>query len=324
MLMETTFLNGINKKSISLILFICVLILVSSSIVFSQTTADPGPPLIDKPSDSIQSTYNKLLIIPFEDRMYFSNIDQSIGKQSGKNSNEIRQSFKYNLQHSLFVGIKLQTGLGVVSLLSSDNEELKEDLIKTHSSIGYEYQDIPVEEDTTTKSKVSESIENIKEKFKSKKKKEEQEDPATDITDGEITARTGDGKEKFMNTKLKKPEILNYLYGKYETELFLFINQIDIRSAARDQQETWSGTDEREIKIHFAIINNTGKVVLATAFTSRFSSQINGINEIIDKSIADIANQIALKTPKKFTSDAMEEKIESDQIMMEEQNILGQ
>ena len=47
------------------------------------------------------------------------------------------------------------------------------------------------------------------------------------------------------------------------------------------------------------------------------------MNEIISECIDDIAKQIAVNSPKKSASDAMSEKLEDDQEMMEDQNILG-
>ena len=317
--METTLLDFFNKKKVSLILLAFALVISSTSNIYAQSISDDSlEPVVNE-----DTKYQKMLIVPFEERMYFSNIDGSLAKMSGKTSNEIRQTFRYNLQYSLVMQVRAHSSLGVVSLLSSDKVEIQEDLVNVYAAIGYEYKDMPVVKDTTTSGKAEKTVDNIKAKFKSFKKKDKKQQPTSHVTNGELTSVVAYNTEKYMATKIVNPELLGYLQSKYEAELFLFINQIDIKAASLGQEEIWSGYDDREVKVHFTIINSAGKVILSTAYKSRFSSQVTDMNEIISECIDDIAKQIAVNSPKKSASDAMIEKLEDDQEMMAAQNILG-
>ncbi|NQY68184.1 MAG: hypothetical protein HRT72_10760 [Flavobacteriales bacterium] len=299
---------------------------LSTILVFVANISSVSSQELDSASTSIpeleEPSFSKIIIVPFETRMYFSNIDGALSKNSGNSPEEIKGAFRFNLQHSLFAEIKTKTSLGTISLLSSENEELQEDLLNLHAAIGYNYKEIPVEPDTTRPT-VKKSLYDIKDKLKTWKKKEEPKAPTTDITSGELTARSSDGLEKFMATMILDQEAFSAIGSKYEADLFLFINQIDIRTAAINQNEIWNAKDEREIKVHFSILNKQGVEVYASAFKSRFTSQMNEIDDIINSSIQNISAQIANQTPKKTSTKAQIKKTDSDQLMMKEQNILG-
>jgi len=95
-----------------------------------------------------------------------------------------------------------------------------------------------------------------------------------------------------MNTKISEPKLLNYLTTKYKTDYFVFINQLDIKNNM-DSYDLVTDTYQREITVHYSILDKTGKNLSAGVATSTFSSKENEPKKIVADSFSPIASYIA-------------------------------
>ena len=89
-------------------------------------------------------------------------------------------------------------------------------------------------------------------------------------------------------------EVLSYLNKKYTSEYFVFINQLDIKN---DMSSYDINTDsyQREVVVHYSILDITGKTINAGIATSRFSSKENNPKKIVAQCFSPIATYIAAK-----------------------------
>lgn len=219
-------------------------------------------------SDAAGKTISgKVCLIPFEPKLYMSEIDQKINQQTKWEWETIRENFRHQLDMQLIQ--KLQGKSTVVSFYA-DSAKMSKDLEYTYKSTSLSYDPVgkPTEAKAVTK-KIS------------------------GISNGQITVEQNSDK-KFMNTKLTNTEVLSYLNKKYASEYFIFINELDIKNDM-NSYDIASDTYLRQVVVHYSILDKTGKTMAAGISTSSFSSKENAPKKIVAQCFSPIAADIAGK-----------------------------
>lgn len=214
-----------------------------------------------------KSVTGKICLIPFEPKLYMSEIDQKINQQTKWDWETIRENFRKQIDSQL--KLKLQSSFSVVSFYA-DSAKMAKDLEYTYKSTSLSYDLVSKPSDAKTESKTQNGISN-----------------------GQITVEQNSDK-KFMNTKLTNVEVLTYLNKKYLSEYFIFINELDIKNDMNSYDIT-SDTYQREVTVHYSILDKTGKTISAGIATSRFSSKENNPKKIVSQCFSPIAANIATK-----------------------------
>jgi hypothetical protein len=208
----------------------------------------------------------KIMLIPFEPRLYMSEIDMKINQQTQWKFEKIRENFRKQLNAQLKT--KLQSIAPVVSFYG-DSAKMAKDLAYIYRSTSLRY-DL-LSDPTPAKPQPKES----------------------GIKNGQLVVIANTDK-KFMNTQIIDKELLPYLTNKYKTDYFVFINQLDIVN----NNETYSlATDTymRDVTVHYSILDKTGKCISAGVATSQFSSKENEPKKIVSLSFSPIASYITGK-----------------------------
>lgn len=209
----------------------------------------------------------KIMIIPFEPKLYMSDIDIKINKQTKWKFEQIRENFRKQLNAQL--KLKLQSIAPVVSFYS-DSVKRAKDLSYIYKSTNLSYDLIS----DTNQGQVPLVLEK-------------------GIKNGQLAVEVNTDK-KFMNTKIAEPKLLDYLITKYKTDYFVFINQLDIKNDP-DSYDLATDIYQREITVHYTIIGKAGKNISAGIATSRFSSKENEPKKIVSDNFSQIAIYIAGK-----------------------------
>jgi hypothetical protein len=209
----------------------------------------------------------KICVVPFEPKLYMSEIDKKINEQTKWNWETIRENFRRQLDAQL--KLKLQSTLSVVSFYA-DSAGMSKDLKYTYRSTGTSYDLVSAPTEAT---KVNQKQSGIK--------------------NGQIMVEQNNDK-KFMNTKLNNAELLPYLNKKYGSEYFVFINELDIKNDM-NSYDLSSDTYQREVTVHYSILDKTGKTINAGIAVSRFSSKENNPKKIVAQCFSPIATYIAAK-----------------------------
>ena len=209
----------------------------------------------------------KIMIVPFEPKLYMSEIDQKVNQQTKWNFNQIRENFRHQLDTQL--KLKLQSIAPVVSFYS-DSSKMTKDLEYTYLSSNLSYDPVNEPSTATAPTKKQDGIKN-----------------------GQVAVEINTDK-KFMNTKLSSVEVLNYLNKKYKVEYFVFVNELDI-TTLMDSYNIASDTYQRQVAVHYSILDKTGKTISAGLATSTFSSKENNPKKIVSSNFTPIAAFIASK-----------------------------
>lgn len=243
----------------------------------------------------------KLMIIPFEPRLYRSQIDREVGAHDNLNFQEIRGYFRLGLDNALALATKDDYA---IVRMHDDNPDINRDLDYIYKSIGYQYREMPAAPEPPKKGlakisdKVSKGIQG-----QIKKLDGPEPEPGGRIEGGQVVS-VSNPNERFMAMSLINPDMFSYLSDKYGCGLYLFITQLDIIHAP-GQEYTAYGSDnyEREIKLHFSIMTYDKKEVYAGAVKRRFSSRTNSIKRIIVENFPPMAEQIILFMPHVMTEE---------------------
>jgi hypothetical protein len=233
--------------------------------------------------------YKKVMIIPFEENMYVCNIQNELATKSNMNSSQIVRSFRYGAAAAL--QNKFLYLYSTTSLIHLVEDSLK-DLRRVYGSISRSYEPIPEEPKEEPKG-LTPVLKKFELKSQSKKRNGEE---GTRIENGQIVSHQN-STPRFMNTMIRDPRLLGYLHDKYGTDLFVFLNEMDIENDLSDQVAVAEGNYNRILKFHYTVYNHRGELISKGVVTTTFPSTENNVGEIIKLYFPAIALKIAAKLP---------------------------
>lgn len=219
---------------------------------------------------------HKVMIIPFEPRMYLGEVDMYINQETKLSAKEIRAKFRDGINEQLYKSLK--TKYSVVDLMD-DTMKTRKDIEKIYQFLAYDYQKVP---DQTNYSPP-------------KKEKEEKT-----ITNGQLTVETNTD-VRFMNAKIKSPKLVPYLYDKYKTDIFIFINQLDIKGSASNGPAELAVTGTRKIVVHYTVYTYDAFEINSGIAEIDFPTDLNNPPKIVGTYFSKIAQTITARIEKAVT-----------------------
>lgn len=254
------------------ILFLCLL-----SFAFNQTVIAQDKTINSGNTQPVRdvASKHKIMLIPFENRMYLSEIDFMINKETKLSAKQIKATMRDGINEQLYKKIKAK--MPVVDLLD-DTTKTKKDLADIYQHLAYDYQKVPNQV-------------NYKPPVKEKDEKK--------IDKGQLTVETNSD-ARFMNAKLKNATLVPYLYGKYKTDLFLFINELDIKSFSAMPGDM-TGNSSRKIIMHYTIYTYDAKEINSGIAEVELPTTVNNPSKIIGTYFGQLADIIVNRLQKAVT-----------------------
>ena len=221
------------------------------------------------------ATKHKIMLIPFENRMYLSEIDFMINKETKMTAKQIKAVMRDGINEQLYK--KLKAKMPVIDLLD-DTVKTKKDLADVYQYLSYDYQRVPNQE-------------NYKPPVKEKEEKT--------INKGQLMVETNSD-ARFMNAKLKNATLVPYLYSKYKTDLFLFVNELDIKSIVAVPGDMMAN-NSRKIVMHYTIYTYDAKEINSGIAEVDLPPTVNNPTKIINTYFAQLADIIVARLQKANT-----------------------
>lgn len=253
-----------------------------------------------------EDDFHRVMIIPFDPNMYFSDADKDLAEYNDKSIKEIRTMFRYGLNVNL--NARILSEYESRPLLTDTTHGAMDDLYAIYKGIRY-YQDksMPAEhlmeesqEDTGEKKKL----------FRRKNEEDGDEANATSKLKKEMNTKA------YMNVRIVHQEMLTFLKQKYGTDLFLFINQFDLVTDYEHCLDRATKTYERDIRVHFSVFDYTGKQLAGDVAIVHFPSNSNDMIEIMRSNFPVISEYLASNLPRKVSEE--ETQYEKDMKYLEE------
>jgi hypothetical protein len=215
---------------------------------------------------------HKVMLIPFEPRLYMSEIDMQVARETKLSSKEIRHLFRDGLNEQLQKNLKVNK-YSVVDLME-DTAKYKKDIEGIYQYLSYSYMKVPDQN-------------NYKAPVADKKEKK--------IDKGQLNVETN-SEIRFMNAKVTNAKLVPLLYGKYKTDIFIFINQLDIKaSGSPDPSTMMNESPLRKITVHYTVYTYDAKEINSGIAETEFDPALNNPKKIIDKHFSKVASVIVAR-----------------------------
>ena len=207
---------------------------------------------------------HKVLIIPFEPRLYNSEIDRFINAETKLSAKDIKFKFRDGINEQIYKALRAAK-YNAVDLMS-DTVLYKKELNAIYQYLSYDYVKVPDQK-------------NYKVPLREKEQKK--------IEKGQLVVETN-ADERFMDARITNAKALQAIAAKYRCDLFLFINELDIKASG--SKDPGAGeTELRKIIVHYTIINRSGVEINSGTLEEEFDPALNVPKKIVDKHFSKIA-----------------------------------
>lgn len=265
-------------------LFFLILLVIGGFTQAQQNDADAVLP------DSLKPLYQKVMIIPFEMNMYLCGVQSYLAQESNKTHDEIVSFFREG------VALELQNQFlykyNTVSLMHMNDSS--QDLFKAYDAVKYKFEVAPIEEETS-KNDANSTIQKAKNLF-AKKPKTNNQLSRGKVQNGQIISEKNTT-QKFVNVEVTKKENLTYLYNKYNTDLFVYITEMDIENDMSNQTAFINNEYQRYLRLHYSMVDKDGKIVEKGIVYTKFPNNENDIKSIRVKYLPLVAKKLSEKLP---------------------------
>ena len=252
-----------------LIILFCFIILSLSLTSQNTTISQKNTTVREAPAS------HKVMLIPFEPKLYLSEIDRSINAETKLSAKEIKYKFRDGLNDQLYKAFKVSK-YNVVDLME-DTIKYKKDIEGIYQYLSYDYLKIPNQEN-----------------YKAPKKEKEE----AKIEKGQLNVETN-SENKFMDARILNPKLVPLLYARYKTDLFVFINQLDLKaSGSKDPTDLGNGNLNRKIVVHYTVYTYDAKEINSGIAEEDFDPILNNPKKIIEKHFSKIAAVIVQRVNK--------------------------
>lgn len=240
-------------------------LLFLSSIFYSAFGQHSTLRFTDSPIDL---NHQSLLLVPFESKMFLSEINRKLAEENQLTSEQILQRFTSAVDQAILY--TFQDRCDISSFYALEDEESAGDLSYIFDNLDLEYELVSK---TVEKSKLEQA------KDKLKKKQDDSYDRGG-IQGGQIVTKR-DERERYMKAVVESQQMLDSMHVKFSNKFFLFVNQLEIRNVYSDGVSMQQGGYDREIKWHYTLYHKNGEILSTGISRTTFPSQLNDINEII-------------------------------------------
>jgi hypothetical protein len=270
------------RKSIIKVFF-TVLILFSSSHIFSQEIEFTGAPSKNK----------KIALVPFDPYIYYNDATSIIAKRDNENHDEIMMYLRSQLNMQLYNA--MMDSCIVINLLSEKTREANDEIYEIYSTLSYEmglamqnrpenYEDLPKEG----------FFNKLKNKKEEERKLKEMEEAKTRIEKGELVDGKMSYEDKYVHIKIVKPNLLQSVADKLNVEYFLFINQFEIKGDYRDPYISGNPNAMRTLKVHFSLYDFKSNLIHGGFGENKIPFHLDDKREIVNKYYPEVIRQIIL------------------------------
>jgi hypothetical protein len=273
------------KKLVLLSITLC-----SHYIGFNQTSSTYDQFEIYK-----QDKNNKILIVPFENKMYASSKDQEISVKNQIAYYQVKEELKKAIAEQILLSIGNKTP--AVSLIH--HRDTSADILNyVYNSIGFKYDLIKTKDTVAQPKKKSDLIKDRLNKFVNQINKESEKEKSDYekglISDGEIHT-SNHNSDRFMNVIIHNPNLLAELNRTYRSNYYIFINEFHISKSFSKAGSPYNRFCN--ISVHYTVFNQNGKEIDAGLSLTEIPENINDLKVIEKNYLSNIAKEISSFIP---------------------------
>ncbi len=242
-----------------------------------------------------QDKNNKILIVPFESKMYASSIDKEIALANNIEYKEVKESLKKSVSEQILLSLSQKTP--AVSLAHHQDSSNKM-LNYIYSSIGFKYDLIKskdtVKTEATKKELIKDKLNKFVNQIQAEIPTEKKEYNRGKIHQGEIQT-SHHYADRFMNVVINNPNLLSDLQLNYQTNYFIFVNEFHIGQSYMKKEDQYNSY--RQLNIHYTVLNKRGKEVDAGVAATEMPADVHNLNKIEKIYLSQLAEDLCAFVP---------------------------
>lgn len=237
----------------------------------------------ETPDNTIQGDY---YIVPVQDRLFTSQFNKYFLQYNDMSFEDMRAFFQQNLNKYVYMELAKHTS--AVDAVALNDGKRETSLI--YENVNFSYIDLPVEEEEETK------IDQLKNKFK-KKDKADEAPKGTYVAQGQLVTKR-DNTPKYLDAEVTDRSFLPLIQSFHATKYIVMLNQLELVYPTNTAQlDLQYERFQREIKVHYTVVDGSGTKVCGGLATTYFSPELNDLNTIVETHFPEIAKQIVMNIP---------------------------
>ncbi|GAB3537100.1 hypothetical protein GCM10027443_29200 [Pontibacter brevis] len=236
------------------------------------------------PKTAEHKAKSRVLVIPFDPYLYFSDADYEIARQSHIPRQNVRHVFRGRLNAML-----APQGYETIHLLGGVYRDSVSELSRIYKSLNYSYQD------------------NKQSKYNHQPvvKEEEKGAVAWVLRQKEKMGLKGEPEDvpvaqdphKHFGVKVKDPNFFSYFNGQYGIDYYVFINQFEVKTVYENCLDRAAQNYERDFLVHYSIYDSNGELVSGNKVKVPYQSNINDVQRIVSDSMPTMAKRVLADLP---------------------------
>ncbi|PSR56208.1 peptidoglycan-binding protein [Adhaeribacter arboris] len=226
----------------------------------------------------------RVLVVPFDPYLYFSDADEDIARQSKLPKQNIRYIFRSRLNAYLD-----PNGFEIINLLDGNHLPNSDELKKAYKSLAYSYQDVSASRFHPLPAKQKPFLNGPEAWFRKQKEK-------AGLVSPEEVSVAAEG-EKYYGVKVKSPDFYPYFNERYNLDYYIFINQFEIHTDYTNCLDRTTQNFTREFLVHYTIFDAQGELIAGNKVKIPYVSNVNEINKIVRDNLNKIAQRILADLP---------------------------
>lgn len=231
-------------------------------------------PLFAQQKDTV--IRHKILLVPFKPTMLMNEIGKAVNAKTHLSYKKIVEDFRYRMDLALYSTFR--QSYSTISLIEPPKKG-DTTLTYIYASTGYKFDLLPGQ-DSSGESHAEFDPKQQKKHF---------------IHNGELQVPM-DYSKRFMNVHIYNPALLFYLNKKYGANIFVFINEVDIKNVSNNQTEDLTESNyRRQVTVQYSIINIKNHYLAKGVLTTYFPYDENNPKVIGEKYFTIIARSMLKK-----------------------------
>ncbi|GEO07230.1 hypothetical protein AAE02nite_48940 [Adhaeribacter aerolatus] len=229
------------------------------------------------------SSGNRVVVVPFDPALYFSDADNDIAWQSKIQKQKVRYVFQARLNALLQA-----PGYQSINLVNNPVADSVGELNSIQKYLSYSYQDIKtsgLQPIAPPKEKGLKAwVKNTKEK----------------VGLGATTKALGVAHDetKYYGVTISDPNFFTTYNSRTGASYYLFINQFEIFTDYTNCIDRTTKNFVRNFRVHYTIYNAQGELVAGNKILIPYESNVNDINKIARENLGKMASRIMADLPR--------------------------
>ena len=245
---------------------------------------------VSTPSPTIATYENvvkRVLVIPFDPYLYFSDADDEIAAASKINRTRVRMAFRRRLNAYLE-----PKGFETIHLLGGNIKDSTTDLNLAYGSITYTYDNVTMKAVRNPSTETNPPM--------GKNKKMTNRDMELSLTAASLQSRSMLAKDegKDFAVKIKDPNFFAIFNSKYHPDYYIFVSQFEVKTNYENCLDRARQNYERNFVTHFSIFDHKGNLISGGRVKNQYESNNNRIEKILADNIPAIAEKIMDELPR--------------------------